>query len=119
MLDWIFSPLDFLAKVKIDLDDYHVPGVPNIANKYVITKNIINQIKPIFLYLFQIIALFRLKTMHDVFTILTIWLTDLDSARTDTIATLNTLEKSSMKDLVDKALTCHLRVKSKKSLSNR
>lgn len=57
--------------------------------------------------------------MHDVFTILTIWLTDLNAARTDTLATLNTLEKSSMKDLVEKALLCHLRVKSKKGLSNR
>lgn len=34
MLDWIFSPKDFLMKVKADLDDYRVPGVPNIANKY-------------------------------------------------------------------------------------
>lgn len=34
MLDWIFSPKDFLIKVQADLEDYRVPGVPNIANKY-------------------------------------------------------------------------------------
>lgn len=56
--------------------------------------------------------------MHDVFTVLTIWLTDLDAARINTIATLNTLEKTSMNDLVEKALLCHLRVKSKKGFSN-
>ncbi|VVC30495.1 Hypothetical protein CINCED_3A019573 [Cinara cedri] len=92
MLDWIFSPCDFLSKVKIDLDNYHVPGVPNIANK--------------------------LKTRSDVFTVLSIWLTDLNTARVDTLATLNTLAGTSMNDLVEKALLCHLRVKSKKGLSN-
>lgn len=33
MLDWIFSPKDFLTKVQADLEDYRVAGVPNIANK--------------------------------------------------------------------------------------
>jgi len=35
MLDWIFSPKDFLIKVQAELEDYRVPGVPNIANKYI------------------------------------------------------------------------------------
>lgn len=34
MLYWIFSPKDFLIKVQADLEDYRVPGVPNIANRY-------------------------------------------------------------------------------------
>lgn len=34
MLDWIFSPNDFLAKVQMELEDYRVPGVPNIANRF-------------------------------------------------------------------------------------
>jgi len=38
MLDWIFSPKDFLIKVQADLEDYRVPGVPNIANKYIAFK---------------------------------------------------------------------------------
>lgn len=35
MLDWIFSPKDFLTKVQAELEDYRVSGVPNIANKYI------------------------------------------------------------------------------------
>jgi len=33
MLNWIFSPTDFLAKVKTELEDYRMPGIPNIANR--------------------------------------------------------------------------------------
>lgn len=35
ILDWIFSPRDFLVKVQAELEDYRVPGVPNIANRYI------------------------------------------------------------------------------------
>lgn len=34
ILEWIFSPRDFLVKVQAELEDYRVPGVPNIANRY-------------------------------------------------------------------------------------
>lgn len=36
MLDWIFSPKDFLSKVQMELEDYRVPGIPNIANRFVL-----------------------------------------------------------------------------------
>uniref|UniRef100_A0A2S2R190 E3 ubiquitin-protein ligase n=1 Tax=Sipha flava TaxID=143950 RepID=A0A2S2R190_9HEMI len=91
MLDWIFSPKDFLIKVQSDLEDYRVPGVPNIAN--------------------------RLKSVNDVYNILGVWLADLDKARIDTISILNNLEETPMNDLVQSALICHLRLKSKKGVS--
>lgn len=34
MLDWIFPPKEFLTKVHSDLDEYRVPSIPNIANRY-------------------------------------------------------------------------------------
>lgn len=52
--------------------------------------------------------------MKDVYNTLDTWLTDLDIARTDTIALLNTLEEISMNHLVESALLCHLRFKPKK-----
>ncbi|XP_022181789.1 E3 ubiquitin-protein ligase SHPRH-like isoform X2 [Myzus persicae] len=91
MLDWIFSPNDFLAKVQMELEDYRVPGVPNIAN--------------------------RLKSVNDVYNILSVWLADLDTARIDTISKLRTLEETPMNDLVQSALICHLRLKAKKGNS--
>ncbi|XP_008183763.1 E3 ubiquitin-protein ligase SHPRH isoform X2 [Acyrthosiphon pisum] len=91
MLDWIFSPNDFLAKVQMELEDYRVPGVPNIAN--------------------------RLKSVNDVYNILGVWLADLDTARIDTISKLKALEEIPMTDLVQSALVCHLRLKSKKGNS--
>ncbi|XP_025199699.1 E3 ubiquitin-protein ligase SHPRH [Melanaphis sacchari] len=91
MLDWIFSPNDFLAKVQMELEDYRVPGVPNIAN--------------------------RLKSVNDVYNILGVWLADLDTARIDTISILKKLEETPMNDLVQSALLCHLRLKTKKGNS--
>ncbi|XP_050542119.1 E3 ubiquitin-protein ligase SHPRH-like [Daktulosphaira vitifoliae] len=93
LLDWIFSVDDFLNKVQIDLDDYRVPGVPNIANK--------------------------LKSMNDIYNILSVWLADLDSARIDTHSILKVLEEIPMCDLVQSALSCHLRIKSRRSIKNR
>ncbi|KAE9531943.1 hypothetical protein AGLY_010145 [Aphis glycines] len=89
MLDWIFSPNDFLSKVQMELEDYRVPGVPNIAN--------------------------RLKSVGDVYNVLSVWLTDLNLGRNRTISMLKTLEETPMNDLVQKALICHLRLKSKKA----
>jgi len=91
MLDWIFSPKDFLTKVQAELEDYRVIGVPNIANK--------------------------LKSVNDVYNILSTWLIDLDFARGDTISKLQHLEQTPMNDLVLSALSCHLRLKSKKNAS--
>lgn len=52
--------------------------------------------------------------MDDVYNILNNWLTDLNTARIDTIAILNNLEEMPMNDLVETALMCHLRIKSPK-----
>lgn len=56
-----------------------------------------------------------MKSVNDVFNILGIWLADLDTARVDTISILNTLENTPMNDLVQAALICHLRLKTKKT----
>ncbi|CAI6373127.1 unnamed protein product [Macrosiphum euphorbiae] len=82
MLNWIFSPTDFLAKVKTELEDYRMPGVPNIAK--------------------------RLKSVNDVHNTLGVWLADLDTSRINTISKLNALEDTSVNDLVQSALICHL-----------
>jgi len=39
MLQWIYPPSDFLTKVRAELEDYKVPGVPNISNKYAANLN--------------------------------------------------------------------------------
>lgn len=57
--------------------------------------------------------------MDDVYNTLSSWLDDLEVARTNTISVLKTLEETPMNDLVVAALTCHLRIKSKKSTKNR
>lgn len=61
--------------------------------------------------------MYRLETMNDVYNILGVWLSDLDSARNDTIHILKTFEETPMADLIESALLCHLRLKSKKSYS--
>jgi hypothetical protein len=55
--------------------------------------------------------------VNDVYNILGVWLADLDKARIDTISILNNLEETPMNDLVQSALICHLRLKSKKGVS--
>lgn len=45
---------------------------------------------------------------------LDVWSADLNTARTETISILKTLEETPMNDLVVSALTCHLRLKSKR-----
>jgi len=55
-----------------------------------------------------------LKSVGDVYNVLSCWLADLDTARNKTISMLKTLEETPMNDLVQKALICHLRLKSKK-----
>eukprot|EP00102_Acyrthosiphon_pisum_P022719 XP_016659929.1 PREDICTED: uncharacterized protein LOC100569594 [Acyrthosiphon pisum] len=82
MLEWIFSPNDFLAKVQTELEDNRVPGVPNIAK--------------------------RLKSVNDIHKILGVWLADLNTARISIISKLKALEDASMNDLVQSALMCHL-----------
>lgn len=62
---------------------------------------------------------YRLKSVNDVFNILGVWLADLDTARMDTISILKTLEETPMNDLVQAALICHLRLKTKKSLGKK
>lgn len=62
---------------------------------------------------------YRLKSVNDVFNILGVWLADLDTARIDTISILKTLEETPMNDLVQAALICHLRLKTKKSLGKK
>lgn len=34
LLDWIYPHSDFLTNVQIELEDYKVPGVSSISNKY-------------------------------------------------------------------------------------
>jgi len=58
-----------------------------------------------------------LKSENDVYNILGVWLSDLNIARTDTISRLKALEEAPMNDLVQSALVCHLRLKSKKGNS--
>ncbi|XP_050424544.1 E3 ubiquitin-protein ligase SHPRH [Adelges cooleyi] len=89
LLDWIYSVDDFLGKVQMDLEDYRVPGVPNIAN--------------------------RLKSLNDVYSTLYSWLDDLNSARIDSLTVLGKLQKTKMCDLVQSALICHLRIIKRRS----
>lgn len=63
--------------------------------------------------------MFRLKSVNDVYNILSVWLADLDSARVDTLKVLNVLETVAMNDLVQDALTCHLRIKTKKNTATK
>jgi len=56
-----------------------------------------------------------LKSVGDVYNVLSVWLTDLNLGRNRTISMLKTLEETPMNDLVQKALICHLRLKSKKA----
>ncbi|XP_029341320.1 E3 ubiquitin-protein ligase SHPRH-like [Acyrthosiphon pisum] len=88
ILDWIISPNDFLADVQTELEDYCVPGVPNIAK--------------------------RLKSVNDVHNTLSVWLDDLHTARISTISKLKALEDASMSDLVQRALMCHLSLRIRK-----
>lgn len=60
-------------------------------------------------------VIYRLKSVNDVFNILGVWLADLDTAREDSISILKTLEETPMNNLVQAALLCHLRLKSKKN----
>jgi len=63
--------------------------------------------------------MYRLKSVNDVYNILGVWLADLDTARLDTITILKVLEESPMNDLVPNALTCHLRLKTKRVIARK
>lgn len=57
--------------------------------------------------------------MNDVFNILGVWLADLNEARFESINVLNNLQKVPTNDLVQSALICHLRLKTKRLIKKR